>query len=207
MMLCQACHTPARGFVCTRCRARLHPAPERILDYGIRLVAAFEHEGVARDLVHGLKYRGMTSFAQLVVETVSPRVPALPVVPVPRTWSRQLRYGIDPAREIARRLARAKQVPLVDLFAAPLHAPRRAGGDHNRPPPDLKTAKTLSMSVILVDDVVTTGATVRSAVRAVGSERIALVLAATLADTVSSPDDPAWRTHMNNRQFPPRGPS
>ena len=185
-MLCQACHAPARGFVCPRCRARLRPAPERILD-GIRLVAAFEHEGVARDLVHGLKYRGMTSFADLVVEAISPRVPPLPVVPVPRTWSRRLRYGIDPAREIARRLARAKDVPLLDLLSGPIHAPRRAGGDHHRSPPDLAMRRALFGPVILVDDVVTTGATVRSAMRTLGSERIALVLTATLADTVSSP--------------------
>ncbi len=186
-MLCQSCHAVSRGFLCDRCRAQLRPAPERILDGGLRLVAAFEHEGVARELVHGLKYRGMTSFADLVVEMVSSRVPPLPVVPVPRTWSRQLRYGIDPAREIGLRLARAKGVPLVDLLSAPLHAPRRAGGDHNRPPPELKVAKALLGPVVLVDDVVTTGATIRSVVKTLGSERIALVLAATLADTVSSP--------------------
>jgi predicted amidophosphoribosyltransferase len=186
-MLCQGCHTSSRGFLCPRCRAQLRPAPERILDGGIRLVAAFEHEGVARELVHGLKYRGMTSFADLVVASVSPRVPPLPVVPVPRTWSRQVRYGIDPAREIGLRLARAMGVPLIDLFSAPLHAPRRAGGDHNRPPPELKAAKAVLGPVVLVDDVVTTGATITSAVKTLGSERIALVLAATLADTVSSP--------------------
>ena len=186
-MLCQSCHAVCPGFLCARCRARLRPAPERILDGGIRLIAAFEHEGVARELVHGLKYRAMTSFADLVVEMVSSRVPCLPVVPVPRTWSRQLRYGVDPAREIGLRLARVKDVPLIDLLSAPLHSPRRAGGDHKRPPPNLKTATTVSGPIVLVDDVVTTGATIRSAVEALGSERIALVLAATLADTVSSP--------------------
>lgn len=187
MMLCQGCHSATRGFLCTRCRDRLRPAPERILDGGIRLVAAFEHEGVARELVHGLKYRGVTSFADLVVEMVAPRVPRFPVVPVPRTWSRQLRYGIDPAREIGLRLARAKDVPLLDLLSAPLHSRQRAGGDHNHPPPNLEAAKARSGPVVLVDDVVTTGATLRSAIRALGSERIALVLAANLADTVSSP--------------------
>jgi predicted amidophosphoribosyltransferase len=185
-MLCQCCHVVSRGFLCARCRGRLRRAPERILDDGIRLVAAFEHEDVARELVHGLKYRAMTSFADLVVEVVAPRMPSLPVVPVPRTWSRQLRYGIDPAREIGLRLARAKDVPLLDLLSAPLHGPRRAGGDHKRPPPELKTAKAILGPVVLVDDVVTTGATIRSAVKTLGSERIALVLAATLADTVSS---------------------
>ena len=187
MMLCQACHSVARGFLCALCQSSLRPAPERILDDGIRLVAAFEHEGVARQLVHGLKYRGVTSFADLVVETVAPRVPSLPVVPVPRTWSRQLRYGIDPAREIGVRLARAKRVPLVELLSAPLFSRQRAGGDHNRPPPNLEAVNGRPGPVILVDDVVTTGATVRSAIRALGFERIALVLAANLADTVSSP--------------------
>jgi predicted amidophosphoribosyltransferase len=187
MMLCQACHSQARGFLCARCRDGLRPAPERILDDGIRLVAAFEHEGVARQLVHGLKYRGVTSFADLVVEMLAPRVPRLPVVPVPRTWSRQLRYGIDPAREIGLRLARANDVPLFDLLSAPVHSRQRAGGDHKRPPPNLEAVKARWGPVVLVDDVVTTGATIRSAIRALGSERIALVLAANLADTVSSP--------------------
>lgn len=186
-MLCQGCHTIGRGFLCARCREQLRPAPERILEGGIRLVAAFEHVGVAREMVHGLKYRGLTSFADLVVETVADRVPQLPIVPVPRTWSRQIRYGIDPAREIGLRLARSLDVPLLDLLWAPLHARRRAGGDHKRPPPDLRARNSAMGPIVLVDDVVTTGATIRSAARTLGSERIALVLSANMTDTVSSP--------------------
>jgi predicted amidophosphoribosyltransferase len=185
-MICSSCHLPSRGFLCRRCRDLLRPAPERILDGGIRLLAAFEHTGVARDLVLGLKYRGLTSFADLVVETLAPRIPAHPVIPIPRTWSRQLRYGVDPAREIGARLARALDVPMLDVLAAPLHAPRRAGGDHRRPPPRLRGAAPVGR-FLLVDDVVTTGATVRSAISSLGPNRIALVISANLADTVSSP--------------------
>jgi predicted amidophosphoribosyltransferase len=39
---------------------------------------------------------------------------------------------------------------------------------------------------VLVDDVVTTGATVRSARKTLGSDQLALVIAANVADTVSS---------------------
>jgi predicted amidophosphoribosyltransferase len=150
------------------------------------LVAAFEHSGVARELVLGLKYRGLTSFADLVVERLSPHVPAVPVVPVPRTWSRQVRYGVDAAREIALRMAGALGVPMLDLFTPPFHAPRRAGGDHDRPPPRLRAGRVPEGRFVLVDDVVTTGATIRSAVSSMGRDRIALVIAANLADTVSS---------------------
>jgi predicted amidophosphoribosyltransferase len=149
-------------------------------------VAAFEHTGVARELVLGLKYRGLTRFADLVVERLASLVPAVPVVPVPRTWSRQIRYGVDPAREIGLRLARARGVPVLDLLAPPVHAPRRAGGDHHRPPPTLRIGKVPDGRFVLVDDVVTTGATFRSAISSLGSDRIALVIAANLADTVSS---------------------
>jgi predicted amidophosphoribosyltransferase len=165
----------------------LRPARERILEGGIRVVAAFEHAGVARDLVLGLKYRGLTPFADLVVETIASRVPALPLIAVPRTWSRQIRYGVDPAREIATRMARALGVPVLDLLCAPLHAQRRAGGDHHRPAPRLRAGRVPEGRFVLVDDVITTGATIRSAVASLGVERIALVIAANLADTVSSP--------------------
>jgi predicted amidophosphoribosyltransferase len=149
-------------------------------------VAAFEHTGVARDLVLGLKYRGLTRFADLVAEALAPRVPALPVVPIPRTWARQMRYGVDPAREVALRLARKLDVPLLDVFSPPVHAPRRAGGDHHRAPPRLRLGMPPEHRIVLVDDVVTTGATIRSAISTIGIERIALVIAANLADTVTS---------------------
>ena len=186
-MLCSACHRFASGFLCDRCRASLRPASERILEGGIRLVAAFEHAGVARELVHGLKYRGLTRFADLVVDVVAPRVPPFPVVPVPRTWSRQLLYGVDPAREIGLRLARRLNTSLFELLSPPIHARRRAGGDHSMPAPELRARRPPDGPFVLVDDVVTTGATVSSAAQALGMGRLALVVAANAADMVSSP--------------------
>ncbi len=185
-MLCQACFSLCPGHICARCLADLRPAPDRILDDGIRLVAAFQHVGAARNLIHGLKYRGLTAFADLVVEVVGPRVPPLPVVPVPRAWSRQISYGIDPARELGRRLARYLDVPLCDALVAPVHNPRRAGGDHARPPPRFARGRSVPERFVLVDDVVTTGATVRSARKTLGFDQLALVIAANVADTVSS---------------------
>ena len=181
-MLCNACHSPAPGYLCPRCRAGLTPARERILAGGVRLVAAFEHIGTARELVHGLKYRGQTGYAELVVAAVVERVPRVPIVPVPRAWTRQLIYGVDPAREIGSRLAQALGVPLWDLLSPPIHSRRRAGGDHALPATDFSTSRRPPGPYVLVDDVVTTGATVRSASNSLGLERLALVVAANAAD-------------------------
>ena len=186
-MLCQACFTPCPGAVCSRCRADLRPAPERVLPGGIRLVAAFEHVGAARELVHGFKYRGLTAYADLVVEAVATRVPRLPIVPVPRAWSRQMTHGIDPAFELARRLARYLDVPLCQTLLAPVHSRRRAGGDHSRPPAQFATNGPVPPRFVLVDDVVTTGATVLSATKSLESGQLTLVVAANVTDTVSSP--------------------
>jgi predicted amidophosphoribosyltransferase len=181
-VLCHACFSSCKGHICPRCIAELRPAPERILDDGVRLVAAFEHVGAARELVHGLKYRGLTAYADLVVEVLGPRVPRLPIVPVPRAWTRQVLYGIDPAREIGLRLARFLDVPLWDVLSAPMHSRRRAGGDHSRPALKFSARTSVPSPVVLLDDVVTTGATVRSARKTLGCDRLALVVAANAAD-------------------------
>jgi predicted amidophosphoribosyltransferase len=186
-MLCQACFSLCPDRVCRRCLEDLRPAPERVLDGGVRLIAAFEHVGSARKLVHGFKYRGLTAYADLVVAVVGPRVPHLPIVPVPRAWSRQISYGIDPARELGLRLARFLDVPLLDALTAPAHSRRRAGGDHSLPASRFTMRAGIPPRVVLVDDVVTTGATVRSATDSLGIQRLALVVAANVADTVSSP--------------------
>jgi predicted amidophosphoribosyltransferase len=182
VMLCSSCHAPSSGLLCPRCVAGLRPAPERVLEGGIRLVAAFEHVGPARELVHGLKYRGQAGYADLVVSALVERVPPLPVVPVPRAWTRQMFYGVDPAREIATRLARALDVPLWDLLHPPIHSRRRAGGDHSLPAGRFSSGGPAPGPYVLVDDVVTTGATVRSAANSLGSDRLALVVAANAAD-------------------------
>jgi predicted amidophosphoribosyltransferase len=197
-MLCQVCHSFSGAFLCHRCRSDLRPAAERILEGGIRLVAAFDHTGVARALVHDLKYRGLTRFADLVVETVASRLPRLPIIPVPRAWSRRLRFGIDPAREIGLRLADALDVPLWDCLSAPVHARRRAGGDHSLPAPGFRARRSPGARFLLVDDVVTTGGTVRSAATTLGMGRLALVVAASAADMVSSPPTRPGE-HMNDR--------
>lgn len=183
-MVCLVCHSIAPGPLCVACGRTLRRAPERLLPGGIRLVGAFEHRGAARVLTHHLKYRGVTRMAEIAAKEVVARLPRLPLVPVPRAVSRRLRYGVDPARVVATAIARQLKVPVVDVLSPPIHARRRAGGDHSRGVRPFRLKAKLRFPAIVVDDVVTTGATVTAAVEAVGTDLVRAVAAASLATDV-----------------------
>lgn len=163
----------------------MRTAPERILPGGLRLVAAFVHSGPARRLVHHFKYRGLPQYGELVASLLAERVPSLPLVPVPRVLSRRLRYGVDPALSLATSLSHVLGVPVLRLLGAPLHAPRRAGGDHERTVPVFRLKAESPGPVVLVDDVVTTGATLVGAARIVGQWKARTAVAANVVPLVS----------------------
>lgn len=185
-VVCVCCHAPTKGRLCRECIGSLRPAPERIVSSGVRLVAPFDHSGAARRLMHLLKYRGMLEFAELTAELLTARVSRLPLVPVPRALSRKVRYGVDPALAIARALGRRLDVPVLRALVPPLHTRRRAGHDHGVAVRPFRVRLMPKGQVIVVDDVVTTGATIGAAVEALGRERVRLAAAANSVVGVSS---------------------
>ncbi|MFQ5523672.1 MAG: ComF family protein [Acidimicrobiia bacterium] len=185
-MVCQVCHQVSSRWLCSACAEEMRSAPDMVLPGGIRLVAAFEHTGPARTLIHHLKYRGIVVYADLVASVLASRLPSVAVVPVPRALSRRWRYGVDPSRVIAGRLAKRLGVPVWDILVGPLHNPRRAGGDHSRPAPTFRMRRPPGDYVIVVDDVVTTGATLLSALGAFQPGQVAAAASANAVAQVSS---------------------
>lgn len=191
--MCLVCQTVTRGSLCPGCRSTLKPARDRLLTGGIRVIAAFEHCDAARVLIHHLKYRGITDYAELVADLLIPRLPELPVVPVPRTLTRRVQYGVDGARVVASALARRLGVPVVDALAAPLHTARRAGRDHAREVRPYRLRSAVPPDCLVVDDVVTTGGTVMAAVNALGPERVRAAVTANLVPRASNVTSPQAR--------------
>lgn len=164
-MVCLGCRRLGGSSLCPDCRAQFRPAPERFVEGVGAVRPALVHESVARHLVHHLKYRGVTQAARVLAEAMAPLVASGSViVAVPRVRWRLLRYGVDPALELATALARLTGCPLGRHLAAPFGGQARAGRRHGTAP-RFRVTSAPGRPVLLVDDVITTGATLAAAAR------------------------------------------
>lgn len=154
------------------------PAPERIVGERLVVRSASLHRGSARRLVHLLKYRGVVAAATVLARSMAPLVDdGAVLVPVPRLGWRVLRYGVDPALELATTLGRLTGTQVVAALRAPIWGRSRAGRSHGFAP-TFRVRRRVEERVILIDDVVTTGTTLRSAARALPAVRGAITATA-----------------------------
>ena len=149
----------------------MHPAAPVRLGADLQVLAAFTHTQTARILVHRLKYAGMRPAAAVLaaamVEAMPPEVAAL--VPVPRAAMRRARYGLDPAIVLAELVSREVGIPLVYVLRAPVWWPANAGKLRTRRrSPSFSALRRAPIGGLLIDDVLTTGATLRSAAAITG---------------------------------------
>jgi len=153
-------------------------------------VAASPFDGVARELVHGLKYSRRLALAGVAAAAMRGALPphesADALVPVPAGPWRWRWRGFDPAEEIARALAGRTDLPLADCLRR-AHGRRQVGrrrGDRLANPPAVWAQAECPRRVLLVDDVWTTGATLSACARALREGGTRRVVAVTLARTI-----------------------
>jgi ComF family protein len=188
---CTCCNTPflnaypldAHG-VCAVCRSGLR---------GFDRAACFGfYEGTLRSLIHLYKYAGMKPLARplarLLEQAVSIDEPLDAVIAVPLHWRKRWQRGFNQSELLARHIARRRGVPLLDALrrkrptevqASLAVAGRRrnvAGAFAARTGADL-TGKR----ILLIDDVMTTGATASACATALKRAGAKSVSLATLA--------------------------
>jgi predicted amidophosphoribosyltransferase len=177
------------GPLCGACMAELATAPRAIEagPPGVDLaVAASPFGGVARDLVHALKYARRLSLATVAAKAMLAALPPREVdavVPVPAAPWRLRWRGFDPAEEIAAAIAAHAGLPLA-LCLRRSGGRRQVGrrrGDRLTDPPVVTAIAAAPGRTLLVDDVWTTGATLSAAATALRGGGCKTVVAVALA--------------------------
>jgi predicted amidophosphoribosyltransferase len=136
--------------------------------------SAAAYEGVAREVVSALKFRARLPLARRVARALAERAPAglldplATIVPVPAAPARLRRRGFDAAEATAVALARETGIP-VALCLRRAQGRRQVGrprGERLADPPRVHLVAPAPSRVLLVDDVVTTGASLSACARA-----------------------------------------
>jgi len=196
---CPGCALPGPGGTCRACRRS--PSP-------LEQAAAFgAYEGTLKRLIGAYKFRGFdllaAPFAERLVRLarrsgLAARADAL--VAVPSTGRRNRERGFDPAPLLAREAARRLAVPLLrplrrSRATPPQSTLSRSARLVNVAGAFEARAYVAGRSLLLVDDIVTTGATAfaaAAALRRSGASHVdLLVLARTLAPEEKRPSESA----------------
>jgi ComF family protein len=174
-LVCESCTAGFRRAASPRDRFAVAD-PGMLVGEALELaIAAFEHEGSLRRALQRLKYGGSARIALPLARAAAPALEALtavsgpvPLIPVPVHAARERQRGYNQAELLARALGAAVGLPVLDLLerrrstvrqhglgkAARLHNLRGAFAlrDRVRAPPQ----------AILVDDILTTSATLEA---------------------------------------------
>lgn len=184
--LCPLCRGAVEPdyLLCSSCIGSLNAAsvirddPPEGID---RVVSCAGHEGVARELLAAYKFRQLTGLAPLIAgymaDAAQPDGQQDLILPMPparlRTWLR----GFDPVASLTRAVAAETGIPLASgSVVTRVGSGRQRGRSRSSrlaDPPDIRPVDSAhpiaaGRNILLVDDVMTTGATLSAAACALG---------------------------------------
>lgn len=173
--ICLACRrvVPAHHALCRECRTDLRWLPaDQPTAAGLAVWAAVSYEGPARALVRALKFRGAVPLVDTMAAQMAANAPpgvteGRSLVPVPLHPARRRRRGFNQAEELAAALSKRAGVPMERCLERTVGGARMTqvgmrreerlaalgGGILVQP------GSAVPLRALLVDDVVTTGAT------------------------------------------------
>ncbi|WP_203137825.1 ComF family protein [Microbacterium sp. JZ31] len=178
--------------LCAPCRRALRPAPRRRDAQGLAVWSGLAFEGPGARALRALKERGRTDVARMLAPALREALRAavtgarrpIVVVPVPTSRAAMRRRGYRVPELVARRAGiRPARLLVVSRLTADQRALGRAGRARNAAGSMRARPGAEGLDIVLVDDVLTTGATLAEARRALESAGARVVAAAVIADT------------------------
>ncbi len=179
------------GMICPECLSALprRKNPEVTVPLADRAIAPFVYEGMVRDALRRFKFSGLSGYAGALApllagpvrDAFSHEAPLLSYVPVSRR--RRRTRGYDQAELLARRVGEILNLPVAPLLEKIRDNPPQSGladasarrgnvlGVYRVADPALAAGK----KILLIDDIVTTGATLSECaltLRSVGAEAV-----------------------------------
>jgi predicted amidophosphoribosyltransferase len=184
---CPVCGAPGAA-PCAACASKLRPAPDLPTPDGLdELVAALSYTGTGRELVARLKYRNARAVLPALADAMASLVDAGSVDVVtwaPTSAARRRQRGFDQARLLARAVARRLHRPCRSLLARQPGPPQTGRPKWERiAGPQFTVTRRPPPRVLVVDDVVTTGATMLAVAHALKTSGAVVVKGAAAART------------------------
>ncbi|MCX8529553.1 MAG: phosphoribosyltransferase family protein [Rhodoluna sp.] len=191
---CVACRKVGRT-ICDNCLAELDAKP-RVVDRGIKGWSAIDYSATATSAINAFKEHGrtalLTDFCRLIDAIDLPENAIL--VGLPSSTGATRKRGFVPAELLADRLARRRSLRSAHALVFARKIADQALLSRDQREANLAgsmLAKPLGGPVILVDDVITTGASMREAARAMVAAGNQVAGFITIAETILKIDPSA----------------
>ena len=178
------------GYICAGCKSDLEyrePLTESAAPFDAviaPLVYAFPVDAAIKALKFRRRLYYVPAFGELLVEAAR-RLPqsADALLPVPLHWCRHVMRGFNQSDEICKPLRKATGLPVLRSVRRVRATPSQSGLSATERRKNLRaafrlTAKVVAKHVVIVDDVITTGTTVRAVARVLfeaGVERVSVL--------------------------------
>lgn len=166
---------------CTRCRRQTNLS---------HVWMGAEYEGVSEQLIKLFKFERAHGVGKILAKHLNETVPYLKDVIItfaPTATSRRRQRGYDQAQVVAKELAQLRKIPYLALLGR-LGQQRQVGANRKERLKQLEKAfwaqndhKIIGKHIVLIDDVMTTGATLEMAakvLKAAGAKRVSAVVCA-----------------------------
>lgn len=199
---CAGCGEYDPAGLCQHCRARLTDVPPRFALPGVEGgISLGGYTWPLREAIHSFKFKSVKILGKTLGLLMSHRIADQGwrvdgIAPVPMSSSRRRERGYNPAGVLAESCAEALAIPCLDLLrvARPIRhqvglGKAERGENVKGAFAALRDAPIAGRSLLLLDDVVTTGATVAECAGVLKACGAARVYAASIA--LDAPEGPA----------------